>query len=133
MREPELNGWLEVYKRVSDNVHFQSLSLRSLRFSRGAEQPQGKVFKGKVLDVSQLESASQWLSLDRLTRNNPGIDEDEVNVREQAGLAVFMALSGCQNMKELRCINLLQKAREKLILHLLYAILYFLGFANGIG
>lgn len=54
-------------------------------------------------------------------------------LREVAGLAVFVALSGCQNTEELRCTNLLQKAGEKLILHLLHAIFYFLGLADGVG
>lgn len=54
-------------------------------------------------------------------------------LRKVAGLAVSMALSGCQNMKELRCFCLLQKAGEELILHLLNAIPYFLGFVGGVG
>lgn len=35
---PVLNDWLEVYRRVINNVHFQSLSFQSLLISRGVEQ-----------------------------------------------------------------------------------------------
>lgn len=51
-------------------------------------------------------------------------------LRNIAGLAVFMAMQGCQNIKPLRCLNLLQKVGEKLSLHVRYVLHYFLGFTD---